>query len=76
MSGAAFRDAGKSYRLEPAASGRIKVYRRTRAGLVEIRGTAAFRVVSAYERRVLGEKASNRPRSYAKRPKPFWRARK
>lgn len=76
MNGGAFRYAGKRYRLEPAASGRIRVYRSTRVGLVELRGAAAFRVVSAYKRKVLGEKAANRPRSYAKRPKPFWRARK
>ncbi len=76
MSEIAFRYAGKSYRLEPDASGRMKVYRSTQKGLVEIHGVRAFEVVSAYRRKALGETVAKRPRIYAKRPKPFYRPRK
>ena len=66
-----FRHGGKSYRLEADAEGRFKVYRSSRAGLAEVHGVTAFRVVSAYRRKLLGERVPRRPRVYARRPKPY-----
>ena len=66
-----FRYAGKRYRLELAEGAPARVFQKKRQGLVELHGVNALRVLSAYRRKVLGEAVAERPRTYAKRRKPF-----
>jgi hypothetical protein len=68
-SGEQFKYGGKSYQLVVNALGITSVYRRKRKGLEPVHGVMAFRVVSAYKKKVKGEKVVRRPRAFAKKPR-------
>ncbi|MGL4608567.1 MAG: hypothetical protein ACRCYY_02615 [Trueperaceae bacterium] len=66
--GETFNYSGKSYQIMQNALGVTVVYRRKKKGLEPVQGVMAFRVVSAYKRKVNGEKVVRRPRTFAKKP--------
>jgi hypothetical protein len=65
-SGEVFKYGGKTYQLLETL-GVIKVYRKKKKGLEPVHGVMAFRVISAYKRKVRGETVVRRPRSYARK---------
>jgi hypothetical protein len=67
--GKQFKYSGKSYQIVENALGITTVYRRKKKGLEPVHGVMAFRVVSAYKRKVKGEKVVRRPRTFAKKPR-------
>jgi hypothetical protein len=67
--GAHFKYGGKSYQILENVLGITTVYRRKKKGLEPVNGVMAFRIVSAYKRKVKGEKVVRRPRTFAKKPK-------
>jgi hypothetical protein len=67
--GEQFKYSGKSYQIVENALGISTVYRRKKKGLEPVHGLMAFRVVSAYRRKVKGEKVVRRPRTFAKKPR-------
>jgi hypothetical protein len=67
--GEQFSYGGKSYQIIVNDLGISSVYRRKKKGLEPVHGIMAFRVVSAYKRKVKGEKVVRRPRTFAKKPK-------
>jgi hypothetical protein len=67
--GEAFKYGGKSYQIMVNDVGVSSVYRRKKKGLEPVHGVMAFRVVSAYKRKVKGEKVVRRPRTFAKKPR-------
>lgn len=65
--GEIFKYAGKTYQLQLIESlGLTTVYRKRKKGLEPVHGVIAFRVVSAYKRKVKGETVARRPRTYAR----------
>ncbi len=64
--GEMFKYGGKNYQLIESL-GITTVYRRKKKGLEPVHGVMAFRVVSAYKRKVKGEGVVRRPRVYAKK---------
>ena len=73
-SGETFKYGGKTYQLLENALGITTVYRKKKKGLEPVHGVMAFRVVSAYKKKVKGEKVVRRPRTFAKKPrrKFYW----
>jgi hypothetical protein len=67
--GEQFKYSGKSYQIVENALGITTVYRRKKKGLEPIHGVMAFRIVSAYKRKVKGKKVVRRPRTFAKKPR-------
>jgi hypothetical protein len=67
--GEVFKYGGKSYQLVVNEVGITSVYRRKKKGLEPVHGIMAFRIVSAYKRKVKGEKTVRRPRTFAKKPR-------
>jgi hypothetical protein len=67
--GEQFSYSGKSYQIVENALGVMTIYRRKKEGLEPVHGVMAFRVASAYKRKVKGEKVVRRPRTFAKKPK-------
>jgi hypothetical protein len=65
--GTPFKYGGKSYQIVESASGVTTVYRVKKKGLEPVHGVMAFRVVSAYKKKVKGEKVVPRPRTFAKK---------
>jgi hypothetical protein len=68
-SGETFKYGGKTYQILENAVGVTTVYRKKKKGLEPVHGVMAFRVVSAYRRKVKGEKVVRRPRTFAKKPR-------
>jgi hypothetical protein len=64
-----FKYGGKSYQILENASGITTVYRKKKKGLESVHGVMAFRIVSAYKRKVKGEQVVRRPRTFAKKPR-------
>jgi hypothetical protein len=67
--GEQFNYGGKSYQIVMSSLGISSVYRRKKKGLEPVHGVMAFRVVSAYKKKVKGEKVVRRPRTFAKKPR-------
>ncbi len=67
-SGESFKYGGKSYQIAINDAGVYSIYRRKKKGLEPVHGVMAFRVVSAYKKKVKGEKVVRRPRTFAKKP--------
>jgi hypothetical protein len=67
--GEQFSYSGKSYQIIVNDLGINTVYRRKKKGLEPVHGVMAFRVVSAYKKKVKGEKVLRRPRTFAKKPR-------
>ena len=65
--GSPFKYGGKSYQIIENTTGITTVYRRKKKGLEAVHGVMAFRVVSAYKKKILGEKVVRRPRVFAKK---------
>jgi hypothetical protein len=67
--GETFKYGGKTYQILENALGITTVYRKKKKGLEPVHGVMAFRVVSAYKKKVKGEKVVRRPRTFAKKPR-------
>jgi hypothetical protein len=61
-----FKYGGKAYQFIEAL-GVTTVYRKKKKGLEPVHGVLAFRIISAYKRKVKGESVLRRPRSYARK---------
>ena len=65
--GNTFKYGGKTYEILENTLGITTVYRKKKKGLEPVHGVMAFRVVSAYKRKVKGETVVRRPRIYARK---------
>jgi hypothetical protein len=63
--GDVFKYGGKTYQLIESM-GLTTVYRKKKKGLEPVHGVMAFRIVSAYKRKIKGETVVRRPRTYAR----------
>jgi hypothetical protein len=68
-SGEPFKYGGKSYQINVNDVGVYSIYQRKKKGLKPVHGVMAFRIVSAYKKKVNGEKVVRRPRTFAKKPR-------
>jgi hypothetical protein len=64
-----FKYGGKSYQIAINDVGVYSIYRQKKKGLEPVHGVMAFRIVSAYKKKVNGEKVVRRPRTFAKKPR-------
>jgi hypothetical protein len=65
--GEPFKYGSKNYQIILGPSSLTTVYRVKKKGLEPVHGVMAFRVVSAYKKKVLGEKVVRQPRLFAKK---------
>jgi hypothetical protein len=66
-----FKYGGKTYEILENALGLSTVYRKKKKGLEPVHGVMAFRIVSAYKRKVKGEPVVRRPRIYANKARKY-----
>ncbi len=62
-----FKYGSKTYQILENALGITTVYRKKKKGLEPVHGVMAFRIVSAYKRKIKGETVVRRPRTYARK---------
>ncbi|MEM6428701.1 MAG: hypothetical protein AAF708_05620 [Deinococcota bacterium] len=64
-----FRYSGYTFVIEKDDAGQLKVFRKTRKGLVAMHGQRAYQVARAYKLKVDKTPSARRPRAFAKRAK-------
>ena len=64
-----FRYSGYTFVIEKDDAGQLKVFRKTKKGLIAMQGQRAYQVAKAYKLIVEKTPSARRPRAFAKRAK-------
>jgi hypothetical protein len=64
-----FRYSGYTFVIEKDDAGQLKVFRKTKKGLIAMHGQRAYQVARAYKLKIEKIPSARRPRAFAKRAK-------